>query len=183
MCFLKRLFPLFACFFAAACANAVVVHDWRSFFYVPGEFEHATRKGAIQTIVAGNPFDGNKSEFDARIFNLMLGQSRVLDVKFVGKPAPQTDPRFRVVVAFNLPTSSGNSSICRDAAKLSSAPKVANMDILMVFCDGNYIKSNARATVKGIKSIDDPKFARVVRQLTYFMTPDDDLLRQRQYHD
>lgn len=179
----KNLITVLACLAAVSCSNAVVVHDGRSFFYDPGEFEEATRKGAIETVVKGNPFDVDKVSFDASVLKLMNGQSRVYGVKFVQKPNSQTDPRFRVVVAFNLPISAGSISICRDTAKLPSTSQGGNLNILMIFCKGDDAKSNARATVREIKSSDDPKFARVVKQLTYFMSPDDDLLRQREYDD
>ena len=65
------------------------------------EPEPATIKGAILTIIAGNPFGGPQKAFDDLVRRLMYGQSRELPADFVASHNEQTIPPHKVVVAFN----------------------------------------------------------------------------------
>jgi hypothetical protein len=69
--------------------------------YFEREPEPATIKGAILTIIAGNPFGGPQKDFDDLVRRLMYGQNRELPTDFVASRNGRTIPPHKVVVAFN----------------------------------------------------------------------------------
>lgn len=69
--------------------------------YFEREPQPATIKGAILTIIAGNPFGGPQKYFDDLVRRLMYGQNRESPADFVASHNERTTPPHKVVVAFN----------------------------------------------------------------------------------
>ncbi len=165
-----------------AC-DAVIVEDYPS---VPanfhqGDFDAATTKGAIVTIVVGNPFSTRSGNFGDRVRALMKDQVGNVPVSFVSRHGAATTKPYKVVVVFNLRRNVNNRTVCRTEKK---APTIASnpgkMSVTMVFCFGNNLKSGTRGRVGGVKDQSNPKFASLVRQVANSMIPShDDFSLQR----
>jgi len=168
----------------SAC-NAVIVQSYSSIppNYNEGYFGLAATKGAIATIVAGNPFSTQSWNFGAgnfedRVRALMKDRVGRFPVSFHG--ANTTKP-YRVVVVFNLRSNVDNRTICRmEKQTPMTANSPSQVSVAIVFCDGNNLKSGIGGRVGGVKDQSDPKFISLIRQEARSIIPPSGLLRQRQ---
>lgn len=157
----------------AGCGGAVVVQDspgprWS---YFDGDFEYATRDGAIVTEVVGNPFQMPKDRFDAEVRRLMRNRTLGPPVEFVAGATPgKTDPLYKVVVAFNaLPNMSGHELCKRGTGTPTRAGGV--LDMAVAFCIGDSLKSEASGHTAPVAGPDAPRFAKLVRDVTLALIP------------
>ncbi len=160
-----------------ACADAVLVQDSPGprHAYFDGDFEYATRDGAVVTEVAGNPFAMPKDRFDAAVRRLMYGQTEGLPVSFVERPASgKTDPAYKVVVAFNaLPWVSG-FELCEKGSLTPTRTGGGELNMAIAFCIGDSLKSDTSGFTSAVAGPDTPRFARLVRQVTLALIPTQD---------
>ena len=143
-------------------------------------------KGAIATIVAGNPFSTQSWNFGAANFGAGNFEDRVralmkdrvgrFPVSFHG--ANTTKP-YRVVVVFNPRQNVDNRTIF---LLEKQTPMTANSTGVgpIVFCDGNILKSSTGGRVGGVKDQGDPKLISLIRQVACSIITPSGLLRQRQ---
>jgi len=162
----------------AGCAADVLVYDEHGERrgYHAGDLDYAGRKGAIETVIAGNPFGGDKARFDAYVLSRMQGQNRGLPANFVPAAGPQTDPLYRTVVAFDMPEGIDADRMCREGAGLPTRSGGDTVRMAIAFCEGDRATSDAYGVARRVASMDDPKFARLVRETTSVMIPDEYLL-------
>jgi len=153
-----------------------VVHDSpgpRGSYFV-GDFDYAAGNGAIETIVAGNPFGIPKKHFDDHVRALMKYQNRGVPAEFVEGQTDRTAPLYKVVVAFNPPRAVPNDELCRNPAGLPSRPHAGRLDIAIAFCEGDEAKSGTTGWADSVSGPADPKFAELVRYATLYMVTDYD---------
>ena len=158
--------------FVAGC-DGVVVQDApapRGNYY-EREFNHAAAKGAVLTIVAGNPFGGSQEEFDSLVRKLMYGQNREQNADFVAAASERTSPPYKVVVAFNTQGGTSADNMCANPAGLQTVPDQKRLRVSMAFCYGDVSKSDTSGYVNGVTGTGDPKFASLIKQATYTMLP------------
>jgi hypothetical protein len=156
----------------AGC-DGVVVQDApapRSGYY-ERDFTHATAKGAIVTVVAGNPFGMPQNEFDDLVRRHMDKQNREYPAEFVAGPSERTSPPYKVVVAFNKQRGTSPDNMCANPAGVRTAPDREELRIAIAFCSGDVSKSDTSGYVKGVAGTADPKFAALVRAATHTMLP------------
>lgn len=160
------------------CSADVLVYDafGERGGYHAGELDYAGRKGAIHTVIAGNPFGGDKAKFDAYVLSKMQGQNRGTPATFVPAAGPQTDPLYRTVVAFNMPKNIDADRMCREGAKLPADSGDGTVRMSIAFCVGDTSKSDASGIAYRVANLDDPKFTRLVRETTFVMIPDENQL-------
>jgi len=140
--------------------------------YYEREFNYATGKGAILTIIAGNPFGGPKEEFDALVRRLMYKQNRELPAEFVASPGDRTRPPYKVVVAFNKEPGISPAEMCANPLAIPTVPEKTQLRIDIAFCHGDTSKSDTSGYASNVSSTADPKFASLIRQATYTMLPE-----------
>lgn len=143
--------------------------------YNDGDFEYANHKGAIVTQIVGNPFNVPDDQFRAAALAQMQGQNRGTPAKFVLSPSNETLAPYKVVAAFNMPANVDGYDLCKGPGALPPSPKrTGPVTLGMAFCFGDEVKSDARGSVSNLRSIDDPSFAELVRQVTLAMLPSTD---------
>ncbi|MPY71894.1 MAG: hypothetical protein GEU92_17640 [Alphaproteobacteria bacterium] len=142
--------------------------------YYDGDFEYATRNGAIRTEVIGQPFVVTPDTLKARVLHLMDGQNRGVATKFVATNGNDTDPAFKVVAAFNLSGGYSGRDLCRGTAGLPSRGAGTPITLDMAFCIGDQLKTEVQGRVGVVSGLDDPKFAALVRQTTLGLIPPQD---------
>jgi hypothetical protein len=167
-------------FIAAGCSGVVVQDDPgpRGRYFI-GDFDYAAGNGAMQTVVAGNPFGMPKAAFDAHVRDLMRHQNRGVPAEFVEGQTDRTHPLYKVVVGFNLPRALSFSGMCRNPAGLPSRPDSGRLEIAIVFCQGDEGMSGTTGWADNVSGPDDPKFARLVRYATLYMLSDYDYRQDR----
>ena len=161
---------------ATACTGVLIEDapglDSRASYY-RGEFDYATRNGAIMTTIVGNPFAAPKPGFDARVVGLMKEQNRGVPAEFVAAHGARTDPVFSVVVAFNMAPGISPNRLCREPATVQTAPHSRDLRMSAAFCHGDALQSDAAGVAYQLAGPDDPKFAELVRGVTNAMVPID----------
>jgi len=162
----------------AGCSTDVMTYDAHGERggYHAGDLDYAGRKGAIETVIAGNPFGVDKARFDAHVLSRMQGQTRALDTEFVPAAGPRTDPLYRTVVVFDMAEFVDPDRMCRDGLSVPTHPQRGTVRMAIAFCEGDRAKSDAYGIAKRVNGIDDPKFDRLVRETTYVMIPDELLI-------
>lgn len=174
--------PIFAIAMLSVLAgcSAVVVQDAPPprGFYQEREFDLATLKGAIVTLVLGNPFGEPKAEFDALVRKLMYGQNREQKAEFVASPGERTTPPYKVVVGFNVDRAVSPNTMCANPQGVATRPEEKRLRIDIAFCYGDRAKSDTSGYVDGVTGTSDPKFAELIRRATYTMLPDENLMNR-----
>lgn len=144
--------------------------------YYDGAFEYATQEGSISTVVLGSPVTAPGANFAQRATGLMTGATRGRLVTF--QPADWTAPdikTFRVVALFNGKQPFTDEDICKSAQSVNIEPVRATATLDMAFCQGPHLLSAASGSVNDLKSLDDPRFAELVRGVSLAMIPRADL--------
>jgi hypothetical protein len=139
--------------------------------YFDGDFEFATHKGAIVTVVAGNPFGSSKDQLDRLVRQDLDASVLIGTSKFVVAPGENTVAPFKVVVAFNTAPSISNSNLCALGANTPTVRQTGEVNVKMAFCDGDHLKSGSAAWVFGSSSVDDRKFRDLVKQAAVALLP------------
>jgi hypothetical protein len=168
-----RILAVLAFGFLAACTG-VVVQDAPAprGNYAERDFDYATRKGAIVTIVSGNPFGGSQTEFAALVRRLMYEQNRELPADFVASHSDRTSPPYKVVVAFNKTPSISPDEMCARPDAIGTVPDKQTLRIDLAFCDGDISKSDTSGYASNVTGITHPNFSALVRQATFTMLPE-----------
>ncbi len=157
-----------------ACTGMVVVQDSPGprHAYFDGDFEYATRDGAIVTEVAGNPFAMPKQRFDDAVRRLMDGQTLGPPVTFANGPTPgKTDPHYKVVVAFNAPPGVSAFDLCRKGAATPTRGTGGEVNMAIAFCIGDDLKSDTSGFTSSVAGSGAPRFAQLVREVTLALIP------------
>ncbi|NKB22472.1 MAG: hypothetical protein GKS01_18460 [Alphaproteobacteria bacterium] len=137
--------------------------------YFDGDFEYAGHKGAVYTIVRGNPFGGSQERFAKIVRSKMKNQARAgRPISFVGKQNKTTYKPYKIVVGFNPGNRDGD-----DLCKSSDYPQSrgSTTKVVMAFCFGDTLKSSSTGWVDGLKSINDANFTKLVKETTNAMIP------------
>jgi len=142
--------------------------------YFDGDFEYATSKGSIVTVVAGNPFGLPKDQFDDAIRRDLTKFVTVGTAKFVANAGPDTIAPFKVVVAFNTEPRISKGDLCKHGASTPVVSLQGETNVKMVFCDGDRVKSGSAAWVHGASGAGDRRFKDLVKQAAVVLIPAQD---------
>lgn len=157
----------------AAC-SVVIVESYPEvpFNYQEGDFEQATDKGAIVTIVVGDPFAASGGNLGNDVRSLMRNQVGQFPVGFVPRHGADTTMPFKVVVVFNPRRDVADSAICEmEGQTPTTAGGSGRVAVAMVFCSEKTAKIGTRGHVGGVTSQSDPRFASLIRQVANSLIP------------
>ena len=150
--------------------------DYLSYF--EGDFEYATRKGAIRTEVVGLPFQTDPQRLQAVVLALMSGRNFSRPADFVPANSERTDPPYKVMVAFNMAAGHSGYALCRGAQGLTMRGPGNPVTVHMAFCFGDQLKSDVYGRVGQISGFDDPKFAELIHETLLSLHPLKDYQRE-----
>lgn len=172
---LKRLIGVGAAALAAVVSGCgdgpATVAGWRS----PAAWSslvHATSKGPLLVEMHGTAFAMAAPDFRASVVEAMAGGVFGRPTAFTLDPQLAPEPRYRAVLAFNAPASTDPRDLCRgQVATAVETPE--RVTVHAAFCDGASLLASIRGWVAKVESSDDPRFRRLVNQLTreLFGTP------------
>lgn len=140
--------------------------------YFDGDFEYAGHKGAIYTIVSGNPFGSPSQKFAEFVRTTMKNQARAgRPVSFIGEHNGTTLKPYKVVAAFN-PGNRDGDDLCKSTDYSPSRSDTTKL--VMAFCFGDSLKSSSTGWVDGLKSVNDSNFSKLIKETTNAMIPSQD---------
>ena len=166
----------------SAC-NGVIVEKYPELpsNYHVDDFEQATDKGAIVTIVVGDPFAGSAGNLRNQVRSLMRNQVGRFPVEFVSRQGAGTTAPFKMVVVFNPGPDVNDDAICRMEDRTpTTTDSSGRTTVAMIFCHDMTAKISTRGHVGGVVSRSDPRFASLIRQVAQSLIPlDVDIKFQR----
>lgn len=164
----------------AGCGNLVVVdaNPEPRESYFDGDFSFAARSGKMKTIIVGQPFAGNDAEIAKKIRAYMRSNVDGPDVEFVADGKGQTDNRYYVVVAFNIPNRTTNFDLCEKRARTPTRQTAGRITVNMAFCIDGDLKSGISGSGPAVTSADAPAFKELIVQTTRSLIPPQDGLDQ-----
>lgn len=164
---------LAAAAFASACTGVIVENSLHPpAYYHDGDFERAAAKGAVRTIVAGNPLSTQSRTFGDNVRALMKDQAGNLRASFVAEDGANTTKPYKIVVVFNPLVNVDYRTICKSEGNTPTTSRNSGQtSVVMVFCDGNNFKSGIKGWASGIKGQNDPIFVSLVQSVADAMIP------------
>lgn len=157
--------------FLVGCSQVIVYGDGNEPAYFQGDFQYATRGGAIRTEVVGAPFEADPQKVENVVLALMSGRNFGRPVDFVATNSERTDPVYKVVVAFNVAPGYSGYTLCRSTEGLPMRESYSPATVQMAFCFGDQPKSDVRGRVDRVTGFDDPKFAELIQQTLLSLYP------------
>lgn len=160
----------------AGCTSVRIYDPLDGQNYYDGAFEYATPDGTISTVVLGSPVPAPAANLPQIATGHMKGATRGKVVTF--EPADWTPPdekTFRVVAVFNGKPPYTDEDICTSAQTFETEPARVTATLDMAFCQGPHLLSAASGSVDELKSLDDPRFAELVKGVALAMIPRGDL--------
>ena len=158
---------------ASACTGVVSENDLNPpAYYLDGDFERAAAKGAVRTVVIGNPFSTQSGTFGDYVRALMKDQAGDIRASFVAVEGANTTKPYKVVVVFNPRENVDYRTICKAEGQTpTTSGNSGQTSVVMVFCDGSNFKSGIKGRASGIKGQNDPKFVSLVQSVADAMIP------------
>lgn len=165
---LKRFFALGAAVLTtlvSACEDGPRTQSggWRS-AAVWSSMVYASANGPIFLEVHGEPF----APMALSAMDVAMGMSDKLvgrKLAFTPVRASALRPEFKVVLAFNPPANADPRDLCEGAIATAAQPG-EQITVLAVFCDKSGILSSVQGWVSKVSGPDDPRFRRLLGQVT-----------------
>lgn len=168
---------IFASVFAiTACAagNVRLTQQEIAPSYSPGEFTYAGAGRDMRVVVVGNPFGGERAEFERAVTDAMQGRHWGQRTNFTTMPGPGARDRYRVVLLFDPPRSLNAARLCHDdPATLPSEAAGDGIVLFAAFCRGKRSRTEIKGYASGATGPDDPAFRELVGQVTNGLFPPD----------
>ena len=102
---------------------------------------------------------------------MLYGSTLGKEVKFESSKPNADKYAFHVVVTFNTQNPLSVADICEDATQVKSRPNLQTTSMMSIFCQGGYPISYSRGYVDGLTGPQDPKLAKLVREVALSMIP------------
>lgn len=173
---IRRSLSILAILAAAgtACSTGGVVLSPTSFYitYTPSVVNSAAASGGMLVEVVGNPFDAPKADLERAITSAMTGSHFGPRVQFVtAKPEGFTSP-YRIVLLFDNARNYTEAKLCREGTTIE--PEGGGGDFVKVhaaLCAGTQPLTGVNGRAGEVTSPDDPKFRRLMSQITTNLLP------------
>jgi hypothetical protein len=158
----------------AACQPAVssVTQDRA---YSPSEFRFAAENKALVTVITGNPFAMRKAEFDGAVLAAMqpvnwgFPLARTPRTRFTTTPDETSNLDYRVEVLFA--PAEASPALCEGTARVKASPRQRPIRARMAFCHRAQLLSTSVGRLDEAASPSDPRFRRMVAQMTSALFP------------
>lgn len=165
---LKKLLSIGAAAMAtlvAGCGDGpATVAGWRS----PAAWSsmiYATKDGPLLLEVHGDPFGLPPTRFRQTVAEAMTNGIFGRPSTFTPDREQASQPRYRVVLAFNAPDSTDPRDLCRGQVATLAQPG-ERVTVHGAFCDDATVLASIRGWVAKIQGADDARFRLLIQQLT-----------------
>jgi len=160
----------------AACADGAVRLSQQDTVstYSPGEFAWAAAGRDLWVVIAGNPFGGDATAFEATVLAAMQGRHWGQRTTFTTAPGADARIRYRAVLLFDPPAALNGTQLCREPP--TALPSVSGGDgivLFAAFCHGKRLRTQVKGRIAQAAGPDDPAFRELVGQVTNALFPPD----------
>ena len=158
---------------ASACSPGSVVLSPTSYYitYTPSVLNSAAASGGMLVEVVGNPFDAPNADLDRAITGAMTGSHFGPPVNFVTtKPEGFTSP-YRVVLVFDDTRNYTEAKLCKEGTSIEPGSGGDRVKVHAALCAAKQPLTGVNGRVGEVTGPDDPKFRRLISQLTTNLLP------------
>lgn len=169
----RPLIVLVLAFLAVSCGGTVrLTHEEISPVYNAGEFAYAGAGRDLRVVVAGNPFGGDRAEFDRAVTGYMLGNHWGQPTNFTTTPGESVRDSYHVVMLFNPPKTLPGIKLCREKpADLPSEAREDGVVLFAAFCRRNESLTEIKGYIEAADGPADPDFGDLVAAVTSGLFP------------
>ena len=165
-----------------ACVNTDVVLSPTNFYgaYTPSVVNYSSARGGLPVEVVGNPFDAPKDELNTAISGWMEGSHFGPHVNFLTSPPGDFASAYRIVLVFDSTQGYTELKLCRESGSIqpgtegpgSEEPGTeAPVRVHAALCAGESPLTGVSGRVIGASGPADPKFGRLMAQITTNLLP------------
>ena len=154
----------------AGCDDSRVVADEPDPAYSFNELAYAASDRDLRVVVHGTPFGGDAAAFARAVTAAMADHIAGIRTTPTTDPGPSARPAYRVVFAFEPVQPTLNSELCGPAPVRTQAPGTT-LTAQAVFCRGGRTLSGATGWLDEAQGPKDPRFRRLVGDLTASILP------------
>ncbi len=155
-----------------ACSNSDVVLSPTSFYvaYTPTVLSNAATTGGVLVEVIGNPFDAPKGDLERAITAAMTGSHFGPHVDFVTTPPEGFRSPYRIVMVFDSTQGYTQIKLCGQTGSI--APGAGeSVKVHTALCAADKPLTGLWGRVRDVSGPDDPKFRRLISQITTNLLP------------
>ena len=143
--------------------------------YSPADYRYAAADKRLHTVLWGNPTAQSDEVFNHRVLDIMQAVNTSFEVPLV-RPTTFTTgqgdrPDYHVVVAFNPTVDTTPADLCADSIAVLDDQSQTGIEARMAFCWRTRVLSTSYAVVEELQGPDDPRFQRMIHNLTRELFP------------
>ncbi len=156
----------------AACTSTDVVLSPTSYYgaYTPTVLNYAATSGGILVEVVGNPFDAPKGDLERAITGAMTGSHFGPNVDFVTTPPEGFRSPYRIVMVFDSTQGYTQHKLCSQTESIE--PDAGeSVRVNAALCAAEKPLTGVTGWVSDVTGPDDPKFRRLISQITTSLLP------------
>jgi len=154
----------------SAC-NAFVAKETIFGSGVESVFTYAGANRDLKTEVIGNPFSVSKAVTEKAVTDAMQGSDFGINAHFTTQPSSSALDFWRVVVLFNPPKNLPEWEVCGNRGGLTSGAGGDDLQVLMVFCSGDFAESWVNSSAAAFTTPNDPRFANLIGNTAFMLLP------------
>jgi hypothetical protein len=175
----RIVIPAFLLLIAGCAGEPEVYAIVQDRAYSPSEFRHASQNKDFPTLFEGAAFRAPRRVVWDAILDAMQPENWWYSdiftprTRFADRPAVDGSP-YRVAVSVNPPPDSDPSGYCRVQDRpdtMNPEESTDSVTVRMAFCKDDAVLSVSRGTVEGIGGQDDPRFRKMITQMTMALFP------------
>lgn len=136
----------------------------------------AMNSGPLPVVIRGNPYDDDAAALDETVIDAMTqAVTWSADPRFMADANAGADSSLRVVFTLNGGGLGGRDQ-CLGKSAGGGPLADGQVRITATFCDGEEVMANVRGHMARTDGVDDPRFSRLIRQVTrdMFMSSNDE---------
>jgi len=155
-----------------ACVGSGAVVSPTNFYgaYTPTVLSYSATSGGILVEVVGNPFDAPKDELQQAVTGAMTGSHFGPPVDFVTTPPEDFRSPYRIVLVFDSAHGYTEQKLCREGRSLQPE-QGDSVWAHAALCAADSPLTGLSGRVADVTGPDDPKFGRLISQMTTNLLP------------
>ena len=156
----------------SACSSDTVVLSPTSYYaaYTPSVVNNAAVAGGMMVEVVGNPFDIPKDELESAVTGAMTGSHFGPAVNFLTTAPDGFRSAYRIVILFDPTQNYTENKLCKESQSLQPGTG-ENVKAHAALCAKGSALTGVSGRVGDVTGIDDPKFRRLISQITTNLLP------------
>lgn len=157
----------------SACSTSGVVLSPTNYYitYTPSVLNSAAASGGMLVEVVGNPFDAPSAELDSAITSAMTGSHFGPPVDFVTTPPEGFTSPYRIVLVFDDTRGYTEAKLCNEGTSIEPGTGGEFVKVNAALCAGTQPLTGVNGRVGEVTSPTDPKFHRLMSQITTNLLP------------